>query len=194
MDDLIRFDFLKNLYEGVKLNHMYGLVGFKHSTYQRTSRCAFLITTFVMLLLSNVDTAIAESLTQFFEPIATEQSMGFDDVSDNDFNDNQPYLIDQTSRNYGEDQPIVEESRLDNSFYDDDGMRVYNHTLYSMDEVKSKYANAQADQVTMSDLSISLGYGMEFDVKEDQTVGYEYTSSFPHDRGQSIRLFWKIAF
>lgn len=190
MDDFISFDFLKNLYEGVKLNHMYGLVGFKHSTF----RCTFLITTFVMLLSSNVDTAIAESLPQFFEPIATEQSMGFDDVSVNDFNDNQPYLIDQTSRNYGEDQPIVEESRLDNSFYDDDGMRVYNHTLYSMDEVKSKYANAQADQVTMSDLSISLGYGMEFDVKEDQTVGYEYTSSFPHDRGQSIRLFWKIAF
>ena len=194
MDDLIRFDFLKNLYEGVKLNHMYGLVGFKHSTYQRTSRCTFLITTFVILLLSNMNTAIAESLPQFFEPIAIEKSMGFEDVSDDDFNDDQPYLIDQTSRIYGEDQPIVEESRLDNSFYDDDGMRVYNHTLYSMDEVKSKYANAQADQVTMSDLSISLGYGMEFDVKEDQTVGYEYTSSFPHDRGQSIRLFWKIAF
>ena len=173
---------------------MYGLAGFKHSTYQRTSRCTFLITTFVILLLSNMNTAIAESLPQFFEPIAIEKSMGFEDVSDDDFNDDQPYLIDQTSRIYGEDQPIVEESRLDNSFYDDDGMRVYNHTLYSMDEVKSKYANAQADQVTMSDLSISLGYGMEFDVKEDQTVGYEYTSSFPHDRRQSIRLFWKIAF
>ncbi|WP_374294393.1 hypothetical protein [Acinetobacter sp.] len=138
-------------------------------------------------------------MPQFFAPIATQQTIlqptlqtTFSDLEPL-FNHN-PFSIDQTSRHYGEDQPIVEESRLDNSFYDDDGMRVYNHTLYSMDEVKSKYANAQADQVTMSDLSISLGYGMEFDVKEDQTVGYEYTSSFPHDRGQSIRLFWKIAF
>ena len=89
---------------------------------------------------------------------------------------------------------MVEESRLDNAFYEDRDIRIYNNTLYSMDELSNKYRQAQASQVTMSDLSISLGYGMAFNLNKNQSVGYEYISSFPHDRGQSIRLFWKITF
>ncbi|MFC3902667.1 hypothetical protein SAMN05421749_103427 [Acinetobacter marinus] len=152
---------------------------------------------FLTVLLSCLATAYAESVPQFFAPLTTsshsnsKNSIKMDTASDQF--ENSMYL-EKNQRYAGEDQPIIEESRLDNSFYQDDGIRIYNNTWYSMDDLSEAYKNAQTSQVTMSDLSISLGYGMEFDVKQNQSVGYEYTSSFPHDRGQAVRVFWKVAF
>lgn len=149
------------------------------------------------VLLSCFATAYAESVPQFFAPLTTsshnnsKNSIKMDTASERF--ENSMYL-EKNQRYAGEDQPIIEESRLDNSFYQDDGIRIYNNTWYSMDDLSEAYKNAQTSQVTMSDLSISLGYGMEFDVKQNQSVGYEYTSSFPHDRGQAVRVFWKVAF
>lgn len=42
----------------------------------------------------------------------------------------------------------------------------------------------------LNDLSISLGYGIVYQINQDNRIGYEYLSSFPFDRGQMVRLFW----
>ena len=154
---------------------------------------------FLTVFFASLVVVKAESVPQFFAPIATQQTILQTTLqtSSSDLEpllNHNPFSIDQTSRHYGEDQPMVEESRLDNAFYEDRDIRIYNNTLYSMDELSNKYRQAQASQVTMSDLYISLGYGMAFNLNKNQSVGYEYISSFPHDRGQSIRLFWKVVF
>lgn len=101
--------------------------------------------------------------------------------------------IKKDSRYVGEDELQQEQSILDNDFYQDEDFRFYNHTQYSLDSVKDNYMNSLT-QTNMSDLSISLGYGMEFRVSRYQHIGYEYLSSFPYDRGQTIRIFWKARF
>lgn len=42
----------------------------------------------------------------------------------------------------------------------------------------------------LNDLSISLGYGIVYQINQDNRIGYENLSSFPFDRGQMVRLFW----
>lgn len=138
-------------------------------------------------------TAWSDGIPQFFEQQSIDMQFGESDTYIFSSPDDVDFL-EKKKRYVGEDQPVEEHSILDNDFYQDEGFRFYNNTQYSFDEVKSKYMQAQANQVTLADLSISLGYGMEFSLSRSQSIGYEYISSFPHDRGQSIRIFWKKTF
>lgn len=93
----------------------------------------------------------------------------------------------------GEDL-IQTRSVLSHNIYENDRFRIYNNTEYSLDDVKHKYQERHLQQLSFSDFSLSLGYGMEYQLKKNQWIGYEYLSTFPQDYGQAIRMFWKKRF
>ncbi len=96
-------------------------------------------------------------------------------------------------RYIGEDQPVPKKNFLSNNLFDDGHWRIYNNTQYNLDDLSGVY-HAEINQAILSDLAISLGYGIEYYLQEKQSIGYEYLSSFPYDRGQSVKLFWKWRF
>ncbi|MDY6456901.1 hypothetical protein [Acinetobacter faecalis] len=81
-------------------------------------------------------------------------------------------------------------SFINNNFYEDDVVRVYNNTAYSFDGAQNKFMSGQTYDVGVDDFAVSFGYGMEFKLDLVNKVGYEYVSSFPYDRGQMVRFFW----
>lgn len=85
-------------------------------------------------------------------------------------------------------------SFINNSFYEDEIMRVYNNTAYSFDGAQNKFMAGQTNEVGVDDFAVSFGYGMEFKLDPVNKVGYEYVSSFPYDRGQMVRFFWSKRF
>ena len=85
-------------------------------------------------------------------------------------------------------------SFINNNFYEDDVVRVYNNTAYSFDGAQNKFMSGQTYDVGVDDFAVSFGYGMEFKLDPINKVGYEYVSSFPYDRGQMVRFFWSKRF
>lgn len=94
----------------------------------------------------------------------------------------------------GEDQRELELSYLTHNILEGDSVRIYHHSGYNMDGVKQKYAAQQASKINLDDFILSLGYGVEYKVRKDEWVGYEYLSTFPQDQGHSVRVFWRNFF
>lgn len=130
-----------------------------------------------------------------------EEKKGLLSVSVEDFTEeNQAYLEfqnmqEESNHAYnGEDTLFDSRSALTNKIYKNDKITIYNNTQYNLDDVKQKYQLGHLQHVSISDLSISLGYGIEYQFKPQQWIGYEYLSAFPQDYGQSVRLFWRKRF
>lgn len=81
-------------------------------------------------------------------------------------------------------------SILHNQFYHDERLRIYNYTAYQTDQLNQKVLTGDTMSFGLNDLSISIGYGIVYQINQDNRIGYEYLSSFPFDRGQMVRLFW----
>ena len=81
-------------------------------------------------------------------------------------------------------------SILHNLFFQDDRWRVYNYTAYQTNQFNQKMLTGDTSNLSLDDFSISLGYGMVYQLNKNNRIGYEYLSSFPFDRGQLIRFFW----
>lgn len=83
---------------------------------------------------------------------------------------------------------------ISNSFYEGERLKIYNFTAYDAQAAQNKFVAGQSSLIGMDDFSISFGYGMEWKIRPRQSIGYEYLSNFPYDRGQIIRLFWNGQF
>ena len=81
-------------------------------------------------------------------------------------------------------------SILHNLFFQDDRWRVYNYTAYQTNQFNQKMLTGDTSNLSLGDFSISLGYGMVYQLNKNNRIGYEYLSSFPFDRGQLVRFFW----
>jgi len=88
----------------------------------------------------------------------------------------------------------TEYSMLHNSFFQGERWRVYNYTAYQTNQFNHKMLTGDTTNLSLDDFSISLGYGMLYQLNRTNRIGYEYLSSFPFDRGQLIRLFWLSVF
>ena len=95
---------------------------------------------------------------------------------------------------FGEDQPEEAPSIISHNLYETERLRFYNQTRYDISNVKDKYQQEGLAHISLSDISFSLGYGMEYKFTAEHSIGYEYLSSFPSNNTQSIRLFWKRTF
>lgn len=87
-------------------------------------------------------------------------------------------------------QEKTDYSILHNLFFQDDRLRVYNYTAYQTNQFNQKMLTGDTSNLSLDDFSISLGYGMVYQLNKNNRIGYEYLSSFPFDRGRLIRLFW----
>lgn len=87
-------------------------------------------------------------------------------------------------------QEKTDYSIVHNLFFQDDRWRVYNYTAYQTNQFNQKMLTGDTGNLSLDDFSISLGYGMVYQLNKNNRIGYEYLSSFPFDRGQLIRLFW----
>lgn len=85
-------------------------------------------------------------------------------------------------------------SVLHNQLFQDERWRVYNYTAYQTNQFNHKMLTGDTSNLSLDDFSISLGYGIVFQLNSTNRIGYEYLSSFPFDRGQLIRLFWLSVF
>ena len=87
-------------------------------------------------------------------------------------------------------QEKTDYSILHNLFFQDDRWRVYNYTAYQTNQFNQKMLTWDTSNLSLGDFSISLGYGMVYQLNKNNRIGYEYLSSFPFDRGQLVRFFW----
>ncbi|ENW94513.1 hypothetical protein F903_02726 [Acinetobacter sp. NIPH 298] len=85
-------------------------------------------------------------------------------------------------------------SVLHNQFFQDERWRVYNYTAYQTNQFNQKMLTGDTTNLSLDDFSISLGYGIVYQLNQSNRIGYEYLSSFPYDRGQLIRFFWLSIF
>ena len=69
---------------------------------------------------------------------------------------------------------------------------IYNYTAYDTGQLHSKSITGLTNHINIQDLSISVGYGVNYSVNPRLKIGYEYISSFPYDRGQLIRFLRSI--
>jgi len=76
-----------------------------------------------------------------------------------------------------------------NEFYSNERWVIYNYTAYDTGQLQNKNINGLTNHINIQDLSISVGYGVNYSVNPRLKIGYEYISSFPYDRGQLIRFF-----
>lgn len=83
---------------------------------------------------------------------------------------------------------------LEHTLFQNEKFRVYQHSEYNLDQATQKLKSGALEQLRMGDLTLSVGYGMAYQLDALHIIGYEYVSSFPHDRGQSIQLFWTRLF
>lgn len=85
-------------------------------------------------------------------------------------------------------------SVLHNLFFQNERWRVYNHTAYQTNQFNHKMLTGDTTSLSLDDFSISVGYGIAYQLNFRNRIGYEYLSSFPFDRGQMIRFFWLSIF
>ena len=88
------------------------------------------------------------------------------------------------------DQALMNYSILKNRFYENERIRVFNYSAYSVQQLKTSLLNPASTPMDADNFYISFGYGIEFKVDKFNKIGYEYISSFPYDRGQLLRFFW----
>lgn len=85
-------------------------------------------------------------------------------------------------------------SVLHNQFFQVERWKVYNYTAYQTNQFNQKMLTGETNNLSLDDFSISLGYGIVYQLNSANRIGYEYLSSFPFDRGQLIRFFWLRVF
>ena len=88
------------------------------------------------------------------------------------------------------DQALMNYSILKNRFYENERIRVFNYSAYSVQQLKTSLLNPASTPMDADNFYISFGYGIEFKVDKFNKIGYEYISSFPYDRCQLLRFFW----
>lgn len=146
------------------------------------------------MTLYNLKLAICSSimlLTTLNSVVASDGSSQFDDeqsIVNFDFNQDKVSDFERLNIQYSEQK--TDYSVLNNQLYQSQRFRIFNYSAYDGDNFK---AALQSDQ-GLSSLSISMGYGLEFLVNKRNKIGYEYLSSFPHNRGELIRFFWVSVF
>lgn len=110
----------------------------------------------------------------------------------------------ETTKPYGFDDPYIQQqhwaeqleqqqqrfSLLEHNFFVNEHLRIYNHSAYQLQTLQYKWQQGQAMQLDWEDFALSLGYGMQFFLQKNSSIGYEYLSNFPYDRGQMIRVFY----
>lgn len=106
------------------------------------------------------------------------------EIANADLNQEQKKLAEE------HEQELKNYSVLSNQFYEDGRFKVFNYTAFTTDDFKNRVSAGQSIQQEVQGLNISVGYGMEFKINKTNTLGYEYLSSFPYDRGQMVRLYW----
>lgn len=82
---------------------------------------------------------------------------------------------------------------MSNQIYADERFKLFNYTAFTSDDFKNRISAGQSIHQEVQGLNISMGYGMEFKLNKNNTLGYEYLSSFPYDRGQMVRIYWTKA-
>lgn len=105
-------------------------------------------------------------------------------------------LLDQSDLNLEQRRLAIEHDDevnnynvLKNEFYSNERWVIYNYTAYDTGQLQNKNINGLTNHLNIQDLSISVGYGVNYSVNPRLKIGYEYISSFPYDRGQLIRFF-----
>ena len=98
--------------------------------------------------------------------------------------------ISAESAQTNENETREDVSVLEHTLWKTNQLRVYQHTQYNAQNASDKFKQGAVQQIGLEDLSLSVGYGMEYFLNPTHAIGYEYVSSFPYDRGQSIRVFW----
>lgn len=105
-------------------------------------------------------------------------------------------LLDQSGLNLEQRRLAIEHDDevnnynvLKNEFYSNERWVIYNYTAYDTGQLQNKNINGLTNHINIQDLSISVGYGVNYSVNPRLKIGYEYISSFPYDRGQLIRFF-----
>ncbi|WP_353934922.1 hypothetical protein [uncultured Acinetobacter sp.] len=105
-------------------------------------------------------------------------------------------LLDQSDLNLEQrrlaiehDDEVNKYNVLKNEFYSNERWVIYNYTAYDTGQLQNKNSNGLTNHINIQDLSISVGYGVNYSVNPRLKIGYEYISSFPYDRGQLIRFF-----
>lgn len=140
----------------------------------------------VLILICNESWA---NTYDFFAQPHQDDTINLDiNLENKDLNQEQKRLAEQ------HDQEENNYKILKNLFYSNERISIYNYTAYNTDDLKNKMIDGATDHVGVNDLSISFGYGMSYQLKQDTKLGYEYISSFPYDRGQLIRFFWIRSF
>ena len=87
-------------------------------------------------------------------------------------------------------QEKTDYSILHNLFFQGERWRVYNYTAYQTNQFNHKMLTGDTSNLSLDDFSVSLGYGIIYQLNPTNRIGYEYLSSFPFDRGQLVRFFW----
>jgi len=90
------------------------------------------------------------------------------------------------------DDEINNYNVLKNEFYSNERWVIYNYTAYDTGQLHSKNIAGLTNHINIQDLSISVGYGVNYSINPRLKIGYEYISSFPYDRGQLIRFLRSI--
>lgn len=110
-------------------------------------------------------------------------------------------LLDQSDLNLEQRRLAIEHDSevnnynvLKNEFYSNERWVIYNYTAYDTEQLQNKNSNGLTNHINIQDLSISVGYGVNYRVNPRLKIGYEYISSFPYDRGQLIRFFTIYSF
>ncbi|MEI2557003.1 hypothetical protein [Acinetobacter pittii] len=105
-------------------------------------------------------------------------------------------LLDQSDLNLEQRRLAIEHDDevnnynvLKNEFYSNERWIIYNYTAYDTGQLQNKNSNGFTNHINIQNLSISVGYGVNYSVNPRLKIGYEYISSFPYDRGQLIRFF-----
>lgn len=85
-------------------------------------------------------------------------------------------------------------SLLQHKIFENDRIRIFNNTAFGAENLKNDIRAGHYDFNNLDQLEITMGYGIEFILDQENIVGYEYLSSFPYDRGQILRIFWNKKF
>ena len=80
-------------------------------------------------------------------------------------------------------QEKTDYSILHNLFFQGERWRVYNYTAYQTNQFNHKMLTGDTSNLSLDDFSVSLGYGIIYQLNPTNRIGYEYLSSFPFDRG-----------
>ena len=141
-----------------------------------------------------INNKVTEALPEFEQEalfnIQTHENSLSNNINEQQNNDFFEQATEQKKLAEEHDQQVMDYSILNNEFYENDRLRIFNYTAYNMQQLKNTLLNPTNTNSSGTELTISFGYGMEFKINALNKLGYEYISSFPYDRGQLLRLYW----